>query len=329
MSVSVSPQRTIRLHRDRPGRDRMRADVLHGLRLPHKRLPSKYFYDARGSELFELICDQPEYYLTRVELAILREHVGEIAEAIGPEALLMEYGSGSGLKTRLLLKHMDAPVAYMPVEIARAALLESVGVLACEFPALEMLPVCADFTEPLALPVPRREIRRTVAFFPGSTIGNFDHEEAVELLRQLRARIGRDGAALVGVDLKKDPAELEAAYNDAAGVTAEFTLNLLARCNRELGADFDLGAFRHRARWNALAGRIETHVLSLRRQSVRIGNESFHFDAGEAMLVEYSCKYSPAGFAQLAARAGLRAGRMWTDPGSRFGLQWLEADSPN
>lgn len=307
----------------------MRADVLHGLRLPHKRLPSKYFYDARGSELFELICEQPEYYLTRVELAILREHVGEIAEAIGPDTLLMEYGSGSGLKTRLLLKHMDEPAVYMPVEIARAALLESVGALACEFPGLEMLPVCADFTEPLALPLPQRPVRRTVAFFPGSTIGNFDHDEAVGLLRQLRARIGHDGAALVGVDLKKDPDELEAAYNDAAGVTAEFTLNLLARCNRELGADFDLGAFRHRARWNALAGRIETHVLSLRRQSVRIGGDTFCFDAGEAMLVEYSCKYSPSGFAQLAARAGLRAARVWTDPDSRFSLQWLEVDAPN
>ncbi|HET7557327.1 MAG TPA: L-histidine N(alpha)-methyltransferase [Rhodanobacteraceae bacterium] len=329
MSVSASPQRAIRLHRDQPVRDRMREDVLHGLRLPHKRLPSKYFYDARGSELFELICEQPEYYLTRVELAILREHVGEIAEAIGPHALLMEYGSGSGLKTRLLLKHMDAPAVYMPVEIARAALLESVGALAGEFPGLEMLPVCADFTEPLALPPPQRHVRRTVAFFPGSTIGNFDHDEAVGLLRQMRARIGRDGAALVGVDLKKHPAELEAAYNDAAGVTAGFTLNLLARCNRELGADFDLDAFRHRARWNALAGRIETHVLSMRRQSVRIGGEAFRFDVGEAMLVEYSCKYSPREFAQLAARAGLRAARMWTDPEARFGLQWLEVDAPN
>lgn len=323
--MNASLQRAIRL-RERPTRNRMREDVLHGLRLPHKRLPSKYFYDARGSELFERICEQPEYYLTRVELAILREHVGDIAEAIGPDALLMEYGSGSGLKTRLLLRHLDSPAAYVPVEIAREALLESIGALAEEFPEIELLPVCADFVEPLSLPKPSRETRRVVAFFPGSTIGNFDHDEAVRLLRQMRAQIGRDGAALIGVDLKKDRADLEAAYNDAAGVTAEFTLNLLARCNRELGADFDLDCFRHRARWNALAGRIETHLLSSREQKVRIGDETFCFGVDEAILVEYSCKYSQDEFARLAARAGMRGTRAWTDAQTRFSLQWLESD---
>src|SRR5690348_6535874 len=190
--MSASPQRAIRLHDRQPVRDRMREDVLHGLRRRPKRLPSKYFYDARGSELFERICEQPEYYLTRLELAILREHIGDIAGAIGPDALLMEYGSGNGLKTRLLLKHMDEPVAYMPVEIAREALLESIGALAEEFPDIELLPVCADFTGPLALPRPQRTARRTVAFFPGSTIGNFETEEAVKLLRQMRAQIGRE-----------------------------------------------------------------------------------------------------------------------------------------
>ena len=324
--MSASLQRAIRLHHDQPVRNRMREDVLHGLRQPHKRLPSKYFYDARGSELFEQICDQPEYYLTRVELAILREYVDEIAQAIGPGALLMEYGSGSGLKTRLLLRHLQSPVAYVPVEIAREALLASIAELAVGFPDIEMLPVCADFTEALALPKPLRPKHRTIAFFPGSTIGNFDHDEAVKLLQYMRAQIGSDGAALIGVDLKKSRAELEAAYNDAAGVTAEFTLNLLARCNRELNADFDLGAFRHRARWNALAGRIETHVLSLRAQTVRIGGESFRFKADEPMLVEYSCKYSHEDFARLAARAGLHVAKAWTDPQSRFSLQWLEND---
>lgn len=327
--MSASPQRAIRLHDRQPVRDRMREDVLHGLRRRPKRLPSKYFYDARGSELFERICEQPEYYLTRVELAILREHIGDIADAIGPDALLMEYGSGNGLKTRLLLRHLHSPVAYVPVEIAREALLSSIGGLAAEFPDIEMLPVCADFTEPLALPRAARRARRVVAFFPGSTIGNFETGEATRLLRRMREQIGRNGAVLIGVDLKKDRADLEAAYNDAAGVTAEFTLNLLARCNRELGADFDLSAFRHRARWNALAGRIETHVLSTRRQSVRIGGESFGFEAGEAMLVEYSCKYSPRDFAQLAARAGLRVAGVWTDPHFRFSLQWLEDDALN
>lgn len=321
--MNVSLQRAIRLH-DAQRDDSMREDVLRGLRRRPKRLGSKYFYDARGSELFERICDQPEYYLTRVELAILREHIGEIADAIGPDALLMEYGSGSGLKTRLLLRHLRSPVAYVPVEIAREVLLASIGELAANFPNVEMLPVCADFTQPLVLPRSARHARRTVAFFPGSTIGNFEPEEAVKLLKQLREQIGRNGAALIGVDLKKDRAELEAAYNDAAGVTAEFTLNLLVRCNSELGADFDLAAFRHRARWNALAGRIETHIVSIREQLVRIDGETFRFEAGEPMLVEYSCKYSPEDFARLAARAGLRVGRMWTDPEARFSLQWLE-----
>lgn len=325
--MSASPQRAIRLHDRQPVSDRMREDVLRGLRRNPKRLPSKYFYDARGSELFERICEQPEYYLTRVELAILREHIGEIAQAIGPGALLVEYGSGSGLKTRFLLRHLDRPVAYMPVEIARTALLESIRGLAGEFAQVEMLPVCADFSRPLVLPRPPQRARRRVVFFPGSTIGNFETEEAVELLRRMRAQVGPDGAALIGVDLKKDPAELEAAYNDAAGVTAEFTLNLLVRCNRELGADFDLAAFRHRAHWNALAGRIETRLLSTRRQEVRVGGEAFRFGAGEAMLVEYSCKYSPEEFARLAARAGLRVVRVWTDPQSRFGLQWLESNA--
>ena len=324
--MNVSLQRAIRLDDRQPVTDRMREDVLRGLRHRPKRLPSKYFYDARGSELFERICEQPEYYLTRVELAILREHIGEIAEAVGPDALLMEYGSGSGVKTRLLLRHLCSPVAYVPVEIAREALLASIDGLAAEFPDIEMLPVCADFTQPLVLPRAARRARRTVAFFPGSTIGNFETEEALKLLRQLREQIGRNGAALVGVDLKKDRADLEAAYNDAAGVTAEFTLNLLARCNRELAADFDLGAFSHRARWNALAGRIETHILSLRDQAVRIGGESFRFDAGEPMLVEYSCKYSQEDFARLAARAGLRVGRVWADPRARFSLHWLESN---
>ncbi|HET9834830.1 MAG TPA: L-histidine N(alpha)-methyltransferase [Rhodanobacteraceae bacterium] len=327
--MNVSLQRAIRLHDRQPVADRMREDVLHGLRHQPKRLPSKYFYDARGSELFERICEQPEYYLTRVELAILRAHIGEIADAIGPDALLMEYGSGSGLKTRLLLRHLRSPVAYVPVEISREALLASIDELAMEFPEIEMLPVCADFTQPHASPRPELSARRTVAFFPGSTIGNFDTDDAVQLLRRLRARIGPGGAALIGVDLKKNRAELEAAYNDAAGVTADFTLNLLARCNRELDADFDLSAFRHRARWNPLAGRIETHVISLQSQKVRMGNDVFRFEAGEAMLVEYSCKYSPEDFARLAARAGVRAGRIWTDPASRFSLQWLEHDGLN
>ncbi len=307
----------------RPGREDILDDVLDGLSSTPKRLSPKYFYDARGSELFERICEQPEYYLTRTELALMRERVDEMADAIGPGAMLVEYGSGSGLKTRLLLEHLHAPVAYVPIEISSSALLASVETLQAEFPRIEMLPVCADFTEPVDLPKPSRDARRTVVYFPGSTIGNFEPQQAQTLLRHMRMEMGRDGAALVGVDLHKDTAILEAAYNDAAGVTAEFTLNMLARFNRELGADFDLSAFHHRARYNTLAGRIQTHIVSQRDQDVHIGGKTVHFDDGEAMLVEYSYKYLLSDFAKLAEGAGLAVDKVWTDAQQRFSVQLL------
>ncbi|MDQ2972767.1 MAG: L-histidine N(alpha)-methyltransferase, partial [Pseudomonadota bacterium] len=314
---------TAPLRDHRPGRDEILDDVLAGLRRAPKRLPSKYFYDARGSQLFERICEQPEYTLMRDELAIMRARADEIAAVVGPDALVVEYGSGSGLKTRLLLEHLRTPVAYVPVEISRSALTASVQALRRDFPGIEMLPVCADFTRSVALPRPARRARRTLVYFPGSTIGNFETREAAQLLRQMRAEMGRDGAALIGVDLQKDPATLEAAYNDAAGVTAEFTLNMLVRFNRELGTDFDLATFRHRARWNPLAGRIETHIVSKVEQTVRVDGETFRFDAGETMLVEYSGKYSLEAFARLAEHAGLRVARVWTDEARRFSVQLL------
>jgi dimethylhistidine N-methyltransferase len=313
---------------DRQPGEGLLADVLAGLSKSPKRLSSKYFYDARGSVLFERICEQPEYYPTRTELAIMRGHVGEIAAALGPDVRLVEYGSGSGLKTRLLLRNLESPVAYVPVEISRSALAESVGQLEREFRGIEMLPVCADFTQPIELPRAARAPRQTIVYFPGSTLGNFGSDDALRLLRQMRNEAGQGGGALaggvlVGIDLVKDGAALEAAYNDAAGVTAEFTLNLLVRMNRELGADFDLAGFRHRARWHPLAGRIETHVVSRREQDVHIDGRTFRFAEGEAMLVEYSCKYTLDGFARFAARAGLRVVDVWTDPGRQFSVQWL------
>ncbi len=324
---------TARAHRlddHQPG-EGLLADAVTGLAESPKRLSSKYFYDARGSDLFERICEQPEYYPTRVELAIMREQVDAIAAALGPNVRLVEYGSGSGLKTRLLLRHLQAPVAYVPVEISRAALTDSVASLAREFPAIEILPVCADFTQPITLPRAARAPRRTVLYFPGSTLGNFEPEAALRLLKQMRDEAGQgggvlNGGVLIGIDLVKGKSELEAAYNDAAGVTAEFTLNLLERLNRELDADFDLGGFRHRARWHSLAGRIETHIVSTREQDARIDDNTFHFDAGEAMLVEMSCKYTLEGFARLAARAGLRVAEVWTDPARQFSVQWLIAE---
>jgi dimethylhistidine N-methyltransferase len=330
--MKSNPQ-AVRAHRfddHQPG-EKLLADALAGLSKSPKRLPSKYFYDARGSALFERICEQPEYYPTRVELAIMRDEIRAIAAALGSSVRLVEYGSGSGLKTRLLLGHLEAPVAYVPVEISHAALVESAAGLRREFPDIEILPVCADFTRPVTLPRAARAPRRTVVYFPGSTLGNFEPEDASRLLKQMCVEAGQGGGALkggvlIGVDLVKDKTALETAYNDAAGVTAEFTLNLLVRLNRELDADFDLDGFRHRARWHPLAGRIETHIVSTRAQDVRIDGSVFHFATDEAMAVELSCKYTPEGFARLAARAGLQVAGVWTDPARQFSVQWLVAD---
>lgn len=321
------PQRSLRLYASQPCRDELVSDVRLGLAQQPKRLPSKYFYDARGSRLFEQICAQPEYYLTRAELAIMREYAGAIAAVLGAEVLLLEYGSGSGIKTRLLLEHLQRPAAYMPVELAHDALAASVADLHAALPTLEILPVCADFTQPVALAQPRRHRHRTVVYFPGSTIGNFDSADGVALLRKMRAEMGPNGGALIGIDLKKDPAVIEAAYNDAAGITAQFTLNLLVRLNRELGADFDLAAFRHRAIYNRIAGRIETHLISAREQEVHVAGITAHFAAGEAMLVEWSCKYALEDFAQLAAKAALRVAQVWTDAEGLFSVQYLVRDT--
>ncbi|HEX5960517.1 MAG TPA: L-histidine N(alpha)-methyltransferase [Rhodanobacteraceae bacterium] len=313
---------------DRQSGDELLDDTRAGLAAFPKRLSSKYLYDARGSELFERICGQPEYYPTRVELAVMRSHAGAIAAALGPRVRLVEYGSGSGLKTRLLLRHLASPVAYVPVEISRSALAESVASLGREFPEVEMLPVCTDFTQPIKLPRAVRAPRQTVVYFPGSTLGNFAQDDALRLLRQMHVEAGQGGGelaggVLIGIDLVKDKAILEAAYNDAAGVTAEFTLNLLVRLNHELGADFDLAGFHHRARYIPLAGRIETHIVSDRGQDVHVGGRTYRFSAGEAMQVECSCKYTLEGFARLAARAGLQVAGVWTDPARQFSVQWL------
>ncbi|MEO7073208.1 MAG: L-histidine N(alpha)-methyltransferase [Rhodanobacter sp.] len=299
------------------------AVAQRGLGMKVKSLPSWLFYDARGSALFEAICAQPEYYLTGCELALMTTHAQSIADELGPEVRLVEYGSGSGRKTRLLLQHLDAPVAYVPVEISPSALHDSVARLAAEFPQLPVQPLCADFTRPLRLPIPPRAPRRTVVYFPGSTIGNFEARDAVALLRKMRREMGEAGAILVGVDLKKDPAIIEAAYNDRAGVTAAFTLNMLARLNREIGSDFVLSAFAHRARYNPMAGRIETQLVSRCEQSVRVDHRDIAFGADEPIEVEYSCKYSLEDFAAMAAKAGLSVRRVWLDAKGMFSVQYL------
>lgn len=306
-----------------PTPERIAADVVAGLSAAPRRLPSKYFYDARGSELFERITAQPEYYLTRVEIALLEARMGAMAAAIGPGAHVVEYGSGSGRKTELLLEGLDAPAAYTPIEISRAALLDSVARLEGLFPAIEMLPVCADFTRPVTVPRPGREAARRVAFFPGSTLGNFERGEAVQLLGAMRETVGEGGLALVGIDLDKDPAVIEAAYNDAAGVTAAFTVNLLARLNREIGSDFDVGAFRHRATYSPERRRIETFLVSQRAQEVRVGGQAFGFGEGEAMMVETSHKYTDADFAAMAGEADWSVADGWNDPDDWFGIRLL------
>ena len=307
----------------RPPDNQLLQVVQRGLRSQPKRLPSWLFYDDQGSALFERICEQPEYYLTRAEIALLGAHAGEIGDVLGPDVRLVEYGSGHAIKTRLLLEHLSTPVAWVPIELSTEALRHGMQGMEQHFPSLPIQPLPVDFTRPLRLPVPPRAPRRTVVYFPGSTNGNFDEREAAQLLRKMRSEMGDNGGVLVGVDLKKDKSILEAAYNDAAGVTQAFTLNMLARLNRELGCNFELGAFRHRAHYNAMAGRIETHILSDRDQRVRVGRLQVLFREEEAMLVEYSCKYSLDDFALLAAVAGLAVQQVWLDPQGLFSLQYL------
>lgn len=308
----------------RPDRATITAQVLAGLARRPRTLPSKYFYDARGSALFEQITRQPEYYLTRTELALLQQELPAIAQQVGARARVVEYGSGSGRKTRLLLAALPEVVAYTPVEIARAALEASIHALAGDFPAIEMLPVCADFTEAITLPAPRFPARRTLLFFPGSTLGNFTGPEAVRLLRGMRHTMGATGLALVGIDLVKAPALIEAAYNDAAGITAAFTLNLLERLNREIGSDFNLERFHHRAVYDPAHQRIQTDLVSQCAQRVQVAGHGFDFAEGEAIQVEYSHKYTDAGFAALAAAAGLRVAAQWTAQPCRYGLRLLQ-----
>jgi len=308
-----------------PGRQQILTDVVAGLSRTPRQLPSKYFYDARGSRLFEQITQTCEYYPTRTELALLARVLPDIARSVGPHVHVVELGSGSGRKTALLLAALQDPVAYTPIEISRAALLSSIDHLAPALPDVEMLPVCADFTRAVAVPAPEREPARRLLFFPGSTLGNFVEEDAVALLRAMRQTMGRDGLALVGIDLHKDPALIEAAYNDVQGITAAFTLNLLARLNREIGSDFDLDGFRHRARYSIARLRIETDLVSQRAQDVRLDGRPFHFQADEPIRVEYSHKYTDDSFEALLLPAGLQVVRRWDAESPAYGLRLLRA----
>jgi dimethylhistidine N-methyltransferase len=296
----------------------LKEDVIAGLSRPQKSLPPKYFYDAKGSQLFERICRLPEYYVTRAELALTRRHLASIARFAGKGCELIEYGSGESLKTRLLIRALR-PAAYLPVDISAAALEAATERLSREFPWLRIAPVHGDFSRPVELPPSRA---RRVVYFPGSTIGNLTPEEAHGFLSMSRGQAAR---MLVGVDLKKDASILHAAYNDSRKVTAAFNLNLLARINRELGADFDLGRFAHYAFYNPDLGRVEMHLISLVRHTVRLGRHRFPFDIGESIHTENSYKYSIYEFRSLAAKAGFSGEKVWTDAKSLFALHGLAA----
>jgi len=305
-------------------RDVFRDDVLAGLgRAEQKELPCKYFYDERGSTLFEEICTLEEYYPTRTELEIMRDHVTAMARAVGPEARLVELGAGSGLKTRILLRALDRPAAYVPIDISDAHLRRTARALEDEFPELEVLPVAGDYTQSLEIPAASSAPARTVVYFPGSTVGNLHHHEVAAFLSTVRDWCGPDGGLLIGVDRKKDPEILERAYDDSRGVTAAFNLNLLRRLNTELGADFDLERFRHRAIYNEDAGRIEMHLVSEAAQQVRVADATIAFDRGETILTECSYKYHPGEFTVLAGRAGFAPGPVWTDARGWFGVLFL------
>jgi dimethylhistidine N-methyltransferase len=307
-----------------PGEESFRDAVLKGLGGRRKSIPCRFLYDERGSALFEAICELPEYYPTRAETRILEENAAEIASLIGPESQLVEFGSGASRKVRILLEALERPSAYVALDISREMLRAAADALAADFPDLETVAICADYMRPLDLP-PLPAARGRLGFFPGSTIGNFTAVEAVDFLRGALKVVGRGGAMLVGVDLRKDPEVLRRAYNDADGVTAAFNLNLLVRINRELGGDFDLDRFAHEAVYDEATGRVEINIRSLADQIVTVAGRAIRFTAGERIHTEDSYKYTIEGFHALAARAGFRPKRTWTDADRLFSVHFLAA----
>lgn len=309
-----------RLHSDAsPPADNFGEALLAGLRKSPKQIAAKYFYDEIGSQLFDQICDLPEYYQTRTETALLQSHAAEIAGLMSPDVEIVEFGAGSLRKIRILLDQVQ-PASYVPLDISGDYLAQVVQTLAADYPALAMRPVVGDFTQALDIPGGARR----AGFFPGSTIGNFRPEAATALLRRMRGVLN-GGGLLVGVDLVKEPALLHAAYNDAAGITARFNKNILVRANRELGADFDLDAFAHHAPYNVPAQRIEMYLVSLKRQWVTLGGERFEFAQGEPLYTEDSHKYTIESFREMAARAGFTPRAVWTDEERLFAVHWLES----
>lgn len=299
------------------------AEVLKGLQARPKQLSPVWFYDARGSALFDAICELPEYYITRTELQIMREHAPQMAQIIGPQAAIIELGSGSSLKTRLLLDELQQPAAYVPVDISREHLLKTARQLAADYPGLDIVPVVADFTSRFTLPPAAAATQRRIVYFPGSTLGNFERPQATQLLANVRELVGPQGAVLIGFDLRKDAATLERAYDDAQGITAQFNLNALRHVNRVLGADFKPDAFRHQAVWMADDSRIEMRLVSLHDQVVHLAGQTIAIARDEHIRTEYSHKYTLESFAALTSTVGLTAAHSWTDAEQRFCVQLL------
>ncbi len=306
-----------------PTEENFRDAVFAGLGRTPKTLPCKFFYDAVGSALFEEICRVPEYYLTRTEIGILEHNAGDMAHHLGAHCRLVELGSGASIKVRILLRALEQPGAYIPVDISRDLLREAAAQIAAEFPHIPVAAVCADYTRPFPLPPIPGQAGKQVGFFPWSTIGNFEPEAVVRFLRNCGELLGRRGEMLIGVDLKKDPAVLNAAYNDKAGRNAAFNLNVLERINRDLGADIDVSRFKHLAFYNPERGRMELYVESLANQSATIAGRRFEFAAGERIHTENSYKYSVDEFRALAARAGFAPVKTWTDRDRLFSVHYF------
>ena len=302
------------------------ADVLGGLTTTPKRVPAKYFYDAAGSQLFERITELPEYYPTRSEMRILSTHAAAIAKLIAPGSALVEFGSGSNKKARILLRAAPKLAAYVPVDICGEMVEQEAAELRPDFTDLKVLPVTADITHPFDLPAEAKAAPVRVGFFPGSTIGNFEPHEAAAFLRNAAKILGPGARLIIGADLIKPVEVLNAAYNDAAGVTAKFNLNLLVRINRELGGTFKLDSFEHHAFYNRERHRIEMHLASLKRQKVKVAGETIEFRAGETIHTENSYKYSIESLAALARGVGWRSAGVWTDKRHYFSIQAFRLD---